>query len=197
MAVTREEEALLEALRQKRARMKEKIISEHESTKSQSPPRTAPDISRHASVSTFHTAPSIAPSTATGKQTIFLYLDHPMPGMSGQPSVEHAEPSPVMSDFMNFESDIEDSTPRTSWAYRTMSGLPPDANASGVRPHQWALPTPPTTAPRISAVGAENGFVDEKDSTASRKKKKNNNSNVRSKLVIDSLVGEGDHLWEL
>jgi len=193
MAVTREEEALLEALRQKRARMKEKIILEHESTKSQSPPQTARGISRQASVSTFHTAPSIAPSTATGKQTILLYLDTPMLGMPSHRPIEHAEPSPVMSDFMNFESDVEDSTPRTSWAYRTMSGLPPDANIGGLRPDQWALPIPPTKAPRISAVGAENGFANEQVFTGS----KGRNSNVKSKLVHDTLVGEGDSVWGL
>lgn len=183
MAVSREEEALLEALRQKRARMKEKIILEHESAKSASPPRRR-EVSRHASVSTFHTAPSIAPSSGTGKQTILLYLDTPMPGMPTHRPIEHTEPSPVMSEFMNFDSDLEDSTPRTSWAYRTMSGLPPDMPVS--------LLSPPTSAPRISAVGAQNGFVDEKAPKKSKKRSSNIQFLNEGRMVEE---GEGDSVW--
>jgi hypothetical protein len=67
MAVTKQEEALLEALRQKRARMREKIIEEHETAKS--PPR-APHTTTRSS------------GKAGSNDRILLYLDTPISNLS-------------------------------------------------------------------------------------------------------------------
>ena len=67
MAVTKQEEALLEALRQKRARMREKIIEEHETAKS--PPR-APYTTTRSS------------GKAGSDDRILLYLDTPISNLS-------------------------------------------------------------------------------------------------------------------
>ncbi|KAH8801630.1 hypothetical protein F5884DRAFT_522114 [Xylogone sp. PMI_703] len=109
MAVTKQEEALLEALRQKRALMREQIIEEHK-IEQRSPPRapsrtasratsrTASRYSQASSVSTIRGNPS------TGKERILLYLDQPL---DDEYEIDTAEPSPDLSDFLSFESDEE------------------------------------------------------------------------------------------
>ena len=150
MAVTKQEEALLEALRQKRARMREKIIEEHETAKS--PPRIPERVaSRYSTTSTVSTVRGERGSNE--KQKVLLYLDTPI---SESQAIDTAEPSPDLSDFLSFGSD-EDSTPRTS---------PPKGQArpdSAVSPHsrgsKFSPMTPPSAA-RLSAVGAIAGFKD-------------------------------------
>jgi len=149
MAVTKQEEALLEALRMKRARMREEIIEEHETKKTPSPPRIPErSASRYSTTSTTNT---IRSSTAPGKQRVLLFLDTPLAESHG---IDTSEPSPDLSDFLSFGSD-ENSTPRNSWA--------PPRNGNGkARPDSFASPYPradrfwpatPPSAARLSAVG--------------------------------------------
>lgn len=98
MAVTEQEEALLAALRRKRARMREQIIEEHENA--------ARNHSAKSSVSTIPRS-----GTVTKKQEVLLFFDAPI---SASRSMDIAEPSPDLSDFC-FASDDE-STPKTSRA---------------------------------------------------------------------------------
>jgi len=154
MAVTKQEEALLEALRQKRARMREKIIEEHETTKS--PPRTtdrkATRISEASSVSTIRT-----PASPKHKEQILLYLDTPI---NGTQRIDRAEPSPDLSDILSFGSD-DGSTPRTSYAAQKMSRgqARPDGGAGSPDPRiDKCSPKTPPSAARLSAVGAVHGF---------------------------------------
>lgn len=155
MAVTKQEEALLEALRQKRARMREKIIEEHETAKS--PPRIPERVTSH--YSTTSSVSTIRGDRGTNeKQKVLLYLDTPI---SESQAIDTAEPSPDLSDFLSFGSD-EDSTPRTSWAVPPKDHARPD---SAVSPHsrgsKFSPMTPPSAA-RLSAVGAAVGFRDER-----------------------------------
>lgn len=111
MAVTQQEEALLEALRRKRARMREEIIEEH--CKTPSPPSVVPNhsASKYSTTST-NTTKSTSNHAHPGKERIRqpLFLDAPLQGMA---NVELPEPSPDLSDFLSFGSDA---TPRHSWA---------------------------------------------------------------------------------
>jgi hypothetical protein len=155
MAVTKQEKALLEALRQKRARMREKIIEEHETAKS--PPRIPERVaSRHSSASTVST---IRGNRGTNeKQKVLLYLDTPI---SESQAIDTAEPSPDLSDFLSFGSD-EDSTPRTSWAAPPKGHARPDSAVSPQSRGSKFSPMTPPSAARLSAVGAIGGFRDER-----------------------------------
>ena len=172
MAVTEQEVALLAALRQKKARMREEIIEEHETAKTpppasrvsrasrapqapqapralQAPPRTAP---RYSEV--------VGGSAAGSKERILLYLDTPL---SEEHLIDTAEPSPDLSDFLSFGSD-EDSTPRSSWAPLPNGQPRPDSSVSpntrrGPRKSQKKSPVTPPSAARLSAVGAIAGFT--------------------------------------
>ncbi len=149
MAVTKQEEALLEALRQKRARMREAIIEEHETAKVPAPripPRSASRISAASSVSTVR-----GPG---GKQRVLLFLDTPI---SETQSIDTAEPSPDLSDFLSFGSD-DDSTPRASWAPSKKGRPRPDSVVSPSYGGRALSPMNPPPAPRISAVGGRDGF---------------------------------------
>jgi len=98
MAVTKQEEALLEALRQKRARMREEIIEEHETRKSPSPPRIPErSTSRYSTASTVNTV-----GGTSGQERVLLYLDTPL---STTHTIDTSEPSPDLSDFLSFGSD--------------------------------------------------------------------------------------------
>lgn len=180
MAVTRQEEALLEALRQKRTRMKEKIIHEHETAKS--PPR-APGRkpSRHSEASSVSTVRGL--DMPNEKQQILLYLDTPL--HDGH-AIDTAEPSPDLSDFLSFGSD-EDSTPRTSWAPPRRGQPRPDSSAVSPNPkaHKISPRTPPSVA-RLSAVGVSGGFQNERSS------KRNPNAGVR--FVDDAKTGHSQDL---
>jgi hypothetical protein len=160
MAVTEQEVALLAALRQKKARMREEIIEEHETAKTpprasrasrapQAPQRTAP---RYSEV--------VNRSAAGSKERILLYLDAPL---SEEHLIDTAEPSPDLSDFLSFGSD-EDSTPRSSWAPLPNGQPRPDSSVSpntrrGSRKNQKKSPVTPPSAARLSAVGAIAGFT--------------------------------------
>jgi len=146
MAVTKQEELLLEALRQKRARMKEKIIEEHEIAKVPTPPRipkrVASQYSTTSSISTVR-----GPDGSSNKGHILMYLDTPGPDVP----IDAAEPSPDLSDFLSFGSD-EDSTPRTSWmpSQKERERLRPDSSTRRV---EKTSPKTPPSAARLSAVG--------------------------------------------
>jgi hypothetical protein len=150
MAVTKQEEQLLEALRQKRARMREEIIEEHVA---KSPPRIPEkSIARHSKESSVSTVRG----TGSERQRILLYLDTPI---SDSHQIDMAEPSPDLSDFLSFGSD-EDSTPRTSWAPPPKSQARPDSTTRSRRSR--ASPITPPSAARLSAVGAPlPGFEDD------------------------------------
>lgn len=73
MAVTEQEVALLEALRQKKARMREEIIEEHETTKT--PPKaTRPKALQRPESQTRNPNPGPMES----KERILLYLNAPV-----------------------------------------------------------------------------------------------------------------------
>jgi hypothetical protein len=150
MAVTKQEEALLEALRQKRARMKEKIIAEHETRRS--PPQV---LHHHNEVRDSKSSVlTIKPEKPRGKERILLYLDKPI---SDGRHIDTAEPSPDLSDFLSFGSDEGDvdSTPRTSWLVPKGYGRPD----SITHPEKQSSPITPKSAARLSAVGALGGLM--------------------------------------
>ncbi|CAG8980691.1 hypothetical protein HYALB_00007183 [Hymenoscyphus albidus] len=125
MAVTQQEEALLSALREKRTQIREKIIKEHEHQVSLSPPGTRT-------------------SHLDEQKPVCLYLEPPM--------ADDSEPSPDLSDFLAFESDME-STPRASHG----KGRPrPDSYI--VDPSTRRDPMNSQSTARISAVGAPEGL---------------------------------------
>jgi hypothetical protein len=153
MAVTEQEVALLEALRQKKARMREEIIEEHETTRA--PPRVphinAPRYSREA----------VFRGATDSRERILLYLDTPL---ADGHLIDTSEPSPDLSDFLSFGSD-EDSTPRSSWAPNPSGQPRPDSSVSphtrrGSRKSQKKSPVTPPSAVRLSAVGAMHAFPD-------------------------------------
>lgn len=196
MAVTKQEEALLEGLRQKRARMREKIIEEHETQK---PPPRAPDrkTSRHSESSSVNTIRG--PDIPNDKHRILLYLDTPL---NDGHFIDTAEPSPDLSDFLSFGSD-EDSTPRTSWAPPRRGQPRPDSSVSpDPRSQKFSPATPPSVA-RLSAVGASAGFRNSPTDPTLVAKKRNTNAGVRfvddAKLVHpqDFLLDENEEgvIW--
>lgn len=165
MAVTKQEEALLEALRQKRANMREKIIKEHE--RGQTPPDNKHEKNRQR----FSVASSVGTVRSNStKEEILLYLDTPT---IDSPSIEPAEPSPDLSDFLSFGSDA-DTTPRSSRAQTNLVDRPrPNASVSPDRQPSSLTPLTPPTAVRLSAVGSATGFRDHQ----SQKNKKRDASN--------------------
>lgn len=186
MAVTKQEEALLEALRQKRARMREEIIEEHETKKTPSPPRiperSASQYSSNSSLNTVRGA-----GTASGKQRVLMYLDTPL-SMS-QP-IDTSEPSPDLSDFLSFGSD-DNSTPRNSWA--------PSRNGNGkARPDSFVSPysngdkfspaTPPSAA-RLSAVGGAAGLGSKKRNTGAVRFVDDSKAHAQEFLLDESESG--------
>lgn len=154
MAVTEQEIALLEALRQKKARMREEIIEEHETTKT--PPKaTRPKAPQYPE--------PLARGATDSRERILLYLNAPL---SDGHVIDTAEPSPDLSDFLSFGSD-EESTPRSSWAPLTNGQARPDSSVSPnarreSRKSQRKGPGPitPPNAARLSAVGAIGAFPD-------------------------------------
>jgi len=178
MAVTKQEEALLEALRQKRARMKEEIIEEHIA---KSPPRIPErNASRYSTSSSVNTVRGV--QDPTDRHRALLYLDTPI---SDSRSIDTQEPSPDLSDFLSFGSD-EDSTPRNSW-------IPGGKGHARLRGDKFSPMTPPSAA-RLSAVGAIGGFRDDPSTGQVLATKKRNNG-VR--FVDDAkLVGAQDFLLD-
>jgi hypothetical protein len=153
MAVTKQEEALLEALRQKRARMKESIIAEHEIGKS--PPRAL--NTRHVTRDSTSSVATVRPEKRGETQRVLLYLDAPV---SYGRDIDTAEPSPDLSDFLSFGSDEDDdSTPRTSWMVGKDRGRADSVTSP--EPDARDSPKTPQSAARLSAVGALDGLVGE------------------------------------
>ncbi|KAE8451602.1 hypothetical protein EG329_003675 [Mollisiaceae sp. DMI_Dod_QoI] len=188
MAVTKQEEALLEALRQKRARMREEIIEEHETAKS--PPRIPPRNASRSSV-----ASSVRTVRGSGKQRkVLMYLDTPA---SETQDIDTAEPSPDLSDFLSFGSD-EDSTPRTSWAPPKRGQPRPDSGASPHPKFERFSPMTPPSAARLSAVGGVGGFKEDRSNSQALASKKRNGG-VRFVDAQDFLLDEdeGEVLWRL
>lgn len=185
MVVSKQEEALLEALRQKRARMREKIIKEHEKTnKTASPPaQTRLDaMYRHSIKQEGRNSPEKHQdhrNTRESKMTIRIFresdirvqkeqavespveqiLPH-LPRRTDQiHQIDPAEPSPDLSDFLSFGSDEDDDqTPRTSWIVskdHSVDKLDPLIEAAY---SDRDLPQTPRSAARLSAVGMLHDF---------------------------------------
>lgn len=209
MAVTEQEVALLEALRQKKARMREEIIEEHETTKTppkESLPKVPQTRLKPQPQSRNSTARSEVLARSTGpvdsKERILLYLNAPV---TDRHLIDTAEPSPDLSDFLSFGSD-EESTPRSSWA-PTSSGQPrPDSSVSpntrqGSRKSQRKGPGPitPPNAARLSAVGAISAFPDGRAPEADPKTRLANGAGVQllderrlaNALLMDEQAGGG------
>ncbi|KAH7342912.1 hypothetical protein BKA65DRAFT_301069 [Rhexocercosporidium sp. MPI-PUGE-AT-0058] len=194
MAVTQQEEALLEALRQKRARMREEIIEEHETTMKTPPRESETQDSRFSSVTARSSASTLRPAKgADKKQTILLYLDTPL--ASTQP-LDTAEPSPDLDGFLGYGSD-EESTPRTSWAPSRRGKPRPDSFVAPLQRQDTASSLTPPSAARLSAVGSARGFRPERSSRASSKKR---NTGVRfadDNCADDFLADEEPMLWNV
>ncbi|TGO81491.1 hypothetical protein BPOR_1132g00020 [Botrytis porri] len=171
MQVTQREEALLEALRQKRARMREKIIEEHraEGGVSRSPPRSTGNraSSRFSKVST---ASTIRPGT----EKVPIILDAPIMkgkgmGFGGRygTGIEYGQPSPDLSDFLSMGSEEfeEDETPTNSrGASRNEirgNGIG-NGIGSAIDVPQFKRPgTPPPHDPRFASLVVEKGSRNE------------------------------------
>ncbi|KAL2075795.1 hypothetical protein VTL71DRAFT_738 [Oculimacula yallundae] len=182
MAVTQQEEALLEALRQKRARMREEIIEEHETTMKTPPRVPASEPTRLSSVTTKSSASTLRSSRADKTQTVLLYLDTPL---ASAHAIDAAEPSPDLEDFLGFESD--DSTPRTSWVPSHKGKPRPDSFIAPLQGQDTESSHLPPSAARLSAVGAARGFKPARSSVASSKKR---HTGVR--FAEDSPVANSD-----
>jgi len=151
MAVTKQEEQLLEALRQKRARMKESIIQEHEA---RSPPRIPSRTTSSRSENSVRTVRN--PDGSSNKGHILLYLDTPGSHTPRNPELSNSEHS-------GHGSDDDFATPRSSWApqkhpqrFDSISSKRSTLRSSAQSRGGAAL--------RLSAVGAEDGFQQESDS---------------------------------
>merc|ERR1712093_392614 len=184
MAVTQQEEALLEALRQKRARMREEIIEEHETTMKTPPREKEKQPSRLSSVTARSSASTLRPAKeADKKQTILLYLDTPL---ASTQSIDTAEPSPDLDDFLSFGSD-EEPTPRTSWAPSRKGKPRPDSFIAPLQRQDTVSSSAPPSAARLSAVGSARGFKPDRSSGVASKKR---NTGVR--FVDDNGVANSD-----
>ncbi|KAK6611277.1 hypothetical protein H4I95_02073 [Botrytis cinerea] len=165
MQVTQQEEALLEALRQKRARMREKIIEEHQARGvSRSPPRSTGNraSSRFSKAST---ASTIRPGT----EKVPLILDAPIMrgkdmGFGGRYGMgtEYGQPSPDLSDFLSmgseeFEEDDETPTNSRGVSRNEVRGHG-SASATAIDAPQFKRPgTPPQHDPRFASLEVEKG----------------------------------------
>ncbi|ESZ95178.1 hypothetical protein SBOR_4442 [Sclerotinia borealis F-4128] len=140
MKVTKQEEALLEALRQKRARMRERIIEEHEAEGSggKSPPSLGAEKAKD----------TIKPGT----ERVPLYLDAPIMkgrGLGYGKGNEHGQPSPKLSDFLSLGSEDDEGIPKNSRVVER-------SKARGVGNGSQAPKregTPPLNDPRFSPLG--------------------------------------------
>ncbi|KAL5329174.1 hypothetical protein ACEPPN_002684 [Leptodophora sp. 'Broadleaf-Isolate-01'] len=197
MAVTQQEEALLEALRRKRARMREEIIEEHETTMKTPPRESESQHTRLSSVTARSSASTLRPAKgADKKQTILLYLDTPI--VSTQ-SIDTAEPSPDLDGFMGYGSD-EESTPRTSWAPPRRGKPRPDSFVAPLQRQDTVSSLTPPSAARLSAVGSARGFKPERSSTTASKKRNTGVRFIDDKSVANSddfLADEEPMLWNV
>jgi len=183
MAVTKQEEALLEALRNKRANMREKIIEELETKKSPHPipKRTTSKVSQFSVQSNLSTESNLSAQSSAStmrpgkpeKGNIILYLD-PNAIERGQ-DVEPAEPSPDLSDFLSFGSD-DDSTPTTRGGTR---GTERKDRERVLGDERGFSPLTPPNAARLSAVGPPLGALKGDRLAPPDGKKRNHNVGVR------------------
>ncbi|KAI9052218.1 hypothetical protein LZ554_003577 [Drepanopeziza brunnea f. sp. 'monogermtubi'] len=192
MAVTEQEEALLEALRQKRSRMREEINEEHESiiTPPQVVETHAPHLSTRASVNTIR-------QPSSKQQAILLYLETPLPKLQ---HADQREASPDLDDFLSFGSD-DDSTPRQSWAPSRRDKTRADSSVAPSQRQEARYPLTPPAA-RLSAVGASRGFKPDRPSGLASTGKEKRSTGVRfvdeERIASqeNSLVDDGEpELW--
>ncbi|CZS98921.1 hypothetical protein WAI453_008472 [Rhynchosporium graminicola] len=198
MAVTQQEEALLEALRQKRARMREEIIEEHETTMKTPPRESASEHLGVSSVGRRSSASTLRSAKEDRKQTVLLYLDT---SSTTTHAIDTAESSPDLDGFLGLGSDDDSSTPRTSWISSHSGKLKPDRLVTPLQRHDTVSSLTPPSAARLSAVGAARGFRSARSSGGSSKKR---NTGVRfvddSTAVAQSdetLVHEEPMLWNV
>lgn len=213
MVVTKQEEALLEALRQKRARMREKIIEEHETAKAPSPPRIpqrsasrAISGSRNSTTSSLNTVRGASQSKQKLSSKVLLYLDTPA---SETQFIDAAEPSPDLSDmgdFLSYGDTDEDSTPRSSWVPPKRGQPRPDSLVSPQSKFERYSPMTPPSAARLSAVGVGvGGYKDDRRTSQALVPKKRNTGvkfldhESRSVNAQDFLLDENESevLWHL
>ncbi|TGO14508.1 hypothetical protein BTUL_0052g00460 [Botrytis tulipae] len=169
MQVTQQEEALLEALRQKRARMREKILEEHRAEGGVS--RSSPRSTGNRASSRFSKA-STASTIRPGTERVPLILDAPIMkgkemGFGGRYGIgsEYGQPSPDLSDFLSMGSEEfeDDETPTNS---RGVSRNEVRGNGNGIGSAidvpQFKRPgTPPQHDPRFTSLVVEKGSRNE------------------------------------
>lgn len=198
MQVTKREEALLEALRQKRARMREKILEEHKSKEdaSKSPPRLAAKraSSRSSKASSIDTL-------RPGTERVPLYLDAPIMEARklryGQDHAtehgtrnEHQHPSPDLSDFLSFGIGSEDDVEAPTNSRR----VPRDdvgGNDGFEVSHLKRPGTPPQVDPRFSPLGEGRG----KQGNAGKAGHIKRNPSVGKVRFMEE--GEDEEVWGL
>ena len=183
MAVTKQEEQLLEALRQKRARMKESIILEHEA---KSPPRIPSRTTSKRSETSVRTIRN--PDGSSNKGHILLYLDTPESDVKPDP------------EYLDYVSDEDFVTPRSSWVQPQREVQRFDS-VSSKRSTLKGMPPHIGGALRLSAVGAETGFQEQ----VSDSRKRGTSVAVRfadegrkpndSAFLFDELEEENEPVW--
>ena len=184
MAVTKQEEALLAALRMKRATMKGKSEPNSRAT-----PRTAEEI-KSARYSTVSTRDSMGPS----KETVLMFLDTPI---TDAQKLYTAEPSPDLTDFLGFVSD-EETTPRSSWKQSRTPGAPRPDSTISPNPRLDRLNTPSNSAARLSAVGVTEDSFDTTSARSMESRKKPNSVRFSEDAKAGSNDGSDDGVvWGL
>ncbi|KAJ8069499.1 hypothetical protein OCU04_003152 [Sclerotinia nivalis] len=168
MQVTKQEEALLEALRQKRARMRERIIEEHKAEGGLG--KSPPEFVDHRKSSRFSKSSSTS-TIRSGTERVPLYLDAPIVkernlgyGNRNVMRMKYGQPSPDLSDFLSmgsedFEEDEETPTNSRGISRNEVRG---DGNGSAIEigigivvPQPKRPGTPPQDDPRFSSSGRE------------------------------------------
>jgi hypothetical protein len=160
MALTEQEAALVAALRTKKAKMRERIIREHETAKAPpvGPERKPSKQSKRASSSSNRESGS-----REEKHKILLYLDTPL--HEGH-TINTAEPSPDFSDFL---SDEGDPIPSTSYVQPKKGKPRPDSIAVSPTDPVSQKDTLLPSVVRLSAVGASGGLRKDRSSQGSKR----------------------------
>ncbi|KAF7862522.1 hypothetical protein EAF04_007395 [Stromatinia cepivora] len=200
MQVTKQEEALLEALRQKRARMRERIIEEHEAEGGVG--KSPPGLVDHRNSSRFSKSSSTS-TIRSGTERVLLYLDAPIMkernlgyGNGNGNGMKYGQPSPDLSDFLSmgsedFEEDEETPTNSRGVSRNEVRG---NGNGSAIGigigievPQPMRPGTPPQNDPRFSSSGEEE--------TRKGGHKKRNPSVGKAKFLEEEEEDEG--FWGL
>ncbi|KAJ5046739.1 uncharacterized protein L3040_003969 [Drepanopeziza brunnea f. sp. 'multigermtubi'] len=181
MAVTEQEEALLEALRQKRSRMREEIIEEHESITN--PPQV---VETHASHLSARGSVNTNRQPSPKQQAILLYLDTPLPRLQ---HADQREASPDLDEVLSFASD-DDSTPRQSWVPSRRDKARADSSAAPSQRQEARYPLS-LPAARLSAVGASRGFKPDRSSGLASTGKEKRSTGVR--FVDEGRIASQDN----